>query len=164
MKSIKKIELLTKVQEQLRKGWTQGAFARKGDGTPTFAHDTEAVTWSLEGACMIVAQRDGSIERTRGLRRAIGFHINGYITSYNDDPDRTQEEVIEMIENLIKSMKIDYLEIGQHAVETVVSFVDEKNKEQARANADTQWVLEGLEKIASHAKAAHYWEIPKENE
>jgi len=161
MKSIKKIELLTKVQEQLRKGWTQGALARQADGTPTFTHDDKAVAWSLPGACMLVTHHDAHPARERGLRRAIGFHIGEFITAYNDNPERTQEEIISMIDDLIKSMKVNYLEIGEYALEMVVSFVDRKNREQAHENADTEWVLDGLDKIASHAKAAHYWEIPK---
>jgi len=162
VESVEVIERLRLVQEQLKVGWTQGAMARAKDGTPTFAHNDTAVAWSLEGACMAVARREGYPAKVRGIRRRIAWFIKRDITAYNDDPDRTQAGIIEMIDNLIKSMTLNHLEIGQYAVEMVIGFVDECNKKEAWENADTQWVCDGLDKIASHARAAHYWEIPNE--
>jgi len=55
----------------------------------------------------------------------------------------------------------DALSIAQHALDTVIFFVDKHKKDEAKRLADSRWVIESIDRIATHAQEAYFWEEPR---
>lgn len=87
-----------KAVDYIKKGWTQGAFARKADGSPTYSLDPEAVCWCAFGALNMAYPDHGYVGVFTELKTAIGGEQ--LVAYWNDDPNRTQQEVIAMFEKL----------------------------------------------------------------
>jgi hypothetical protein len=84
-----------KALDYIKKGWTQGEFARdsKGDSVPS--NSTAAVSWCTAGALGMaydVCKYMGALNK---LAAVIGTRK---LSVWNDDPNRTREEVIAAFE------------------------------------------------------------------
>lgn len=94
---MKASEILHAVGDLLEQpgAWTQGAFARDIDGHVVRSCDADAVCWCAFGAFGPVSPNGlNSLYEEAGtfLREAIGRRS---ITQWNDDPNQTQENVVE---------------------------------------------------------------------
>lgn len=83
-----------KASEYVRKGWTQGEYARNSDGKYVLWSDPTAVCWCLDGALMAAYPGVGYSLAINKLRDVAPFNI----IVWNDAPDRTKQEVIELLE------------------------------------------------------------------
>jgi hypothetical protein len=87
-----------KAIDYIRKGWTQGQYARDKNGISVYSDDFEkAVCWCAIGALMAAYSIDGFCTREyepalEKLRKLVGTCI----LFWNDNPQRTQAEVIEV--------------------------------------------------------------------
>jgi hypothetical protein len=114
--------VLVEARDLLRTGWTQRAPARDDAGVETSATDARSTCWCVLGAVYAVTMR---MERALGLDpfrlfpagrcdpwatarwRAISSlesHIDVSIVVFNDAPDRTQEQVIDLFDRTIADM------------------------------------------------------------
>jgi hypothetical protein len=82
--------------------WTQGAFARAADGASVVSTDPLAVCWCASGA---ISKVTGSIssEAVFVVREALRKHLPDFIARWNDDPARTQPEVVAMLREAAKA-------------------------------------------------------------
>jgi hypothetical protein len=88
-----------KAYELVEKGWTQGATARNKYGIETHHRSAEAVCWCAVGA--ICAAYMVSLEDYSGMVKAeekIGSLES--LADWNDDPARTQDEVVNLLKEL----------------------------------------------------------------
>jgi hypothetical protein len=94
-------ELLREAGALVALGWCQHAEARTQHGAAVDIAAGNAAEWSLLGALQTVTFRDSStsIEDLREALTAIAEVIDDpSLSDWNDDPDRTQEEVTDMLE------------------------------------------------------------------
>ncbi len=73
------------------RGWTQGAFARDGKGSPVDTRDEQALSFCATGA--IFATEDpavGSLQARTALRAAVTSDLE----TWNDAPDRILADVL----------------------------------------------------------------------
>ncbi len=102
------LEGLKRAKALIERGWTQHTRARDAAGDPTHADSADAVMFCVDGACVRVAFETGidgwaiadRLETALGKR---GF--NASIARWNDRPDRTKEEVLALMEEVIRGEK-----------------------------------------------------------
>lgn len=99
-------KLLTQARAVIERGWCQGCFARDAEGQPVAATDPLAETFCIRGATRVVSPNDDARERAHWhLENAIiDVTQRSYtsLASYNDDPGRTQAEVLAVFDAAIK--------------------------------------------------------------
>lgn len=89
-----------KAHELLEKpeSWTQGEFARNRSGERTNSNCPTACSWCMIGAMFKCYKGD---ELYTGLFKAISDHIGDVeIYKWNDDPNRTHAEVVDLLKKL----------------------------------------------------------------
>ncbi len=96
-------ENLEAARALISKGWTQGWYAKDGEGNEVSCHDDRAEGYCLRGACMAVVEPtidgvDGHAELIFALNGALG---DVYLTKFNDTGGRTQAEVLALIDRAI---------------------------------------------------------------
>jgi hypothetical protein len=69
--------------------WTQGYYARNAAGNPVTSTAPEAVCWCAAGA--IVA---GPLAWWQAATRLLSEVVGGSLADWNDEPGRTQDEVL----------------------------------------------------------------------
>lgn len=98
-------ELLREARGFIAKGWTQGAFARLGDGDVTIVIDPRAASWcalgavataNLVGVAARAATRDAA---SRYLRKAA---CGADVTHYNDSLCKTQADALAWFDRAIE--------------------------------------------------------------
>ena len=112
MKRKKKLtisEILKKARKLVEKGWTQGAYAKDGNGRILFFDDKKAVKFCPLGA---IGRVTGSLYNAEavGARYAVIDSIEGGmlgfdIASWNDDKKRTKRQVLAAFDRAIKAVK-----------------------------------------------------------
>lgn len=80
-----------KVIALLKQGWTQHVMARDSDGNETNPISNKAVCWCLLGAIYKVGGHTSE---------AIHYKVTN-IAAWNDNPNRTVEEVIDLVEKTL---------------------------------------------------------------
>lgn len=84
-------------------GWCQGSYTRDSHGTPSHFSRTSA-SWCIQGS-VIEACRLSDSNMTEEvldlLREAIGLEHWDLISKWNDEKDRTQEEVLQVFDAAI---------------------------------------------------------------
>lgn len=103
------LSILTKARALLAQGWTQHHNARDKKGNPVPAWAPQATCYCLEGAIICVAEGESHstlVFAERILRKQIdeeGFSpVYPSLATWNDDPERTQEEVLKLADRCIK--------------------------------------------------------------
>jgi hypothetical protein len=95
-----------KPSDYIRKGWTQGALAQDADGVYVYSTDPNACKWCLIGA---IDASFGTVDKwqpamdaaQKAIAELTGKNIgNISLSRWNDDCDRTQEEVIKLLEGI----------------------------------------------------------------
>lgn len=94
-----------KIKELLAdpKKWTKGAFARGAEREPVGSNSTAAECWCLAGALHFCYPYNNGVTALR-LAEAVSCQpedgINCVIAKWNDAPDRTHAEVLELVTRL----------------------------------------------------------------
>ncbi len=95
-------ENLEAVRALIAKGWTRDISARDKNGTPVHSRDARAVCWCLHAAVIAAVQ-----DRTEASQAFLALdHLTGGPLStvdYNDAVDRTQAEVLALIDRAIEA-------------------------------------------------------------
>ena len=86
-----------KPSDYVRKGWCQGTMARDAQGKYCPEYSSDAIPWCVYGAVYVTYSED-QLRRERILDMLQSFHIR--LSSWNDDPKRTQAEVIALLESI----------------------------------------------------------------
>jgi len=100
--------ILTRSRDLITRGWTRGAEARDSAGAEVDPWSADACHWSLLGALVAAADlaADPDAASLRRLRQALGALAEvieePLLATWNDDPCRTQAEVIETLDAAIR--------------------------------------------------------------
>lgn len=105
-------ELLADTRALIRKGWTQNAYARDKDDNITYIADQHACSWCLTGA-LHRASLDSStlgknfmlVHQRLEVRQLLEAHANGSLSSFNDSPKRTKEDVLALIDKVMDELR-----------------------------------------------------------
>jgi hypothetical protein len=74
--------------------WTQGHGAHKADGNITGARSPDATCWCLHGAVLAASGQPFADRAEAFVERALGMEHITDAYDWNDDPARTQPEVV----------------------------------------------------------------------
>lgn len=98
---------LRRVKDLLSKGWTQEAYARDAEHDPCEATAPEAVCFCILGACAKVGVETG---HNLGYYFRLEIERAGYVDvpTYNDDPERTKEDILGLCDKIIEKAKKMY--------------------------------------------------------
>jgi hypothetical protein len=80
--------------------WTQGSHARSASGDERGANDADACRWCIAGAFRKCYSDDFGLYTPEGLaaiKRVRGLVLENDLVSWNDDPNRTFEQVREAL-------------------------------------------------------------------
>jgi len=88
------IDILIGAKGFIERGWTQGELARDKQGNAVRPEDPNAVCWCVEGAIKAA----GCNEKWRQIKEVLKEHGSFPAYRWNDDSDRTKEEVLEMLD------------------------------------------------------------------
>jgi hypothetical protein len=104
------VELLHRAGELVRSGWSQHADARSADGVEVQPWRDTATAWSLLGALVAALEersdhgRDIPLEHLAAALNELATLIDDdSLTTWNDEPSRTQDDVIDTLEAAINS-------------------------------------------------------------
>src|SRR5437764_5359573 len=99
------VELLQRAGDLVRSGWSQHADARTVEGVEVQPWQDAAVSWSLVGALVAVLEEEADHGRdlplddlAAALNELAGLIDADSLTNWNDEPSRTQAEVIATLE------------------------------------------------------------------
>jgi hypothetical protein len=99
------VELLQRARDLVRKGWSQRADARSAEGVEVRPWHETAVAWSLLGALVAALEeraddgRDLPLDDLAAALNELARRIDDdSLTNWNDEPARTQDDVINMLE------------------------------------------------------------------
>lgn len=92
------VDSLRKARELVAKGWTKRAFARKRNGKICVLDSKDACSFCASGAMRRIMGGESYIEGWKMLERAIDPYS---IIAWNDDPKRTQAEVVAAFDRAI---------------------------------------------------------------
>lgn len=92
--------------QYLEKGWTQGTFARDKDGNPVNEYNSSALCWCASGAISAAFPMSYEIDLAVKLTKEIEKITKTKIVLWNDDEDRTHEEVIYIVREAEKILNI----------------------------------------------------------
>lgn len=114
-------QVIEKALELIRNGWIQGDMARDENGHGVISTSPFAKCFCLEGAmvrahhdlCMVkpqswekwgeaVARRAASVDLVERKLVEYGYHSDGCLHMWNDQPERTQQDVIDFLERVLK--------------------------------------------------------------
>lgn len=100
--------ILTFARKRVAKGWTQGVLARDETGKEVRPSSPKAVCWCMSGALNAVKPYSKGEPATRNavsnILNSITRPANGYV-SWNDAPQRTQEEVLHIFDRAIDMLR-----------------------------------------------------------
>ena len=102
------LETLKKARKLLEIGWCQEAEAEDDEGMSVPAGDPSAVRWCLTGALGCASTGSENYQRAIAeVNRVIGpdevIGPVGNVVVWNDTPDRTDEEVLRLLDSIIES-------------------------------------------------------------
>lgn len=100
-------QILQEARNLIAAGWTKGTFARNADGQAVPNDSKSAQCFCTIGAIRRVADHGSEplgpyLEAVVAVRQAAGTRN---IPSWNDNSNRTKEEVLEAFDKAIKSVK-----------------------------------------------------------
>ena len=101
-------EVLRKARGYIERGWTRGIFARGPDGAGVSPVDASATCWCSIGAIVAASNYDMTVCASASdvLR---GVIQGGNIARWNDDPERTQADVIAVFDKGIAAAEREAL-------------------------------------------------------
>ena len=110
---VQTLTILTDARKLLSRtgAWTQGAYARDAAGVGLRASEPTACSWCIQGAMFKVRNLTGNLATPEILRaqEALLRHTNESDTAglwcWNDQPGRTQEEVLDLFDKALLSVE-----------------------------------------------------------
>lgn len=112
MSKSKELKILKHTRELISKGWTQNTYARDKDGepTPSSRNEDKAVCWCLFGALIkadlkMMNEDDYSPHFFIKYLEEFESKLGEDIPRWNDDPQRTQQDVLNLLDNLISELE-----------------------------------------------------------
>jgi hypothetical protein len=122
-------DLLIHARSRIKSGWCQNQLAKDADGNVISLNSKTSVFWCIEGAVRAVDNNGWCAERALGeITAAIiatGFELPpkkiSIINAWNDDKSRSKENVIELLDNILKTRRVT---IEDNESGTVVFFED----------------------------------------
>ena len=110
-------EVYNEAVNLIEKGWTQNAFARNSLGRMVSPCEDEAKSWCLTGALVAAVNnlREGSTYTATNARKVLELTNNLGLANndevqWNDDPDRTKEQVVRLLQ---KAATLSYISEGK---------------------------------------------------
>ena len=111
-----RLEALTKIRGYLVQGWCQKVPAENAEGFDCGALDKAACRWCLTGAMDRVLLGDMDVNarlyeeiveliRTELFGGSYSMLVGGYMYRWNDNPSRTQEQVVGLLDRVIQKVK-----------------------------------------------------------
>lgn len=100
----------------LKQGWTQGGMARDADGALVPYWDPNAENYCSVGAIAKAALPSfpgKAVLRGSDLARYLSFDSLEALSSWNDKPNRTQEEVLELFEKAKERAELELPKAGR---------------------------------------------------
>jgi hypothetical protein len=100
------IEALRAVRARIASGWSQDANARNSVGTEVSLTSEEATAWTL-CAAFALAGKDGiPMNHLHHALRAIAYVTDmDSIQDWNNDPERTQQQVLDALDAAIERVE-----------------------------------------------------------
>lgn len=99
------VELLRRASDLIRRGWTQHAESRGAGGAAVDPWQPTATRWSLLGALVAVLEEqtdrgaDLPLQQLADALDALALFVDSdSLAEWNDDPRRTQDDVIGVLE------------------------------------------------------------------
>ena len=104
------IEHLTKARELVSKGWCKGVYAQDANGRQVPYGGDAGVRFCMSGALHVVMLGNPNVQLVRTVK-AIMAVIGWPIAPWNDQPERTHEEVLKAFDDTIaaEQKKLDYV-------------------------------------------------------
>ncbi|WP_420825587.1 DUF6197 family protein [Terrihabitans soli] len=94
--------ILIRARDRVKAGWSQQAFARDGEDRPTSEWSPTAVRWDAMGSVWAVG---GTLAEINFLRSFLPLGSGGLLT-WNDDPERSPEQVIQLFDDAISVLTV----------------------------------------------------------
>ncbi|APH74156.1 DUF6197 family protein [Aquibium oceanicum] len=96
-------EILTKARELVAAGWNKGHYGESANGITVGPLHEDAVCFCTMGALFRAA---GTFDEdiVHPAVQALGFEYSGQVLLWNDEKDRTQDEVLARFDNAIKEL------------------------------------------------------------
>jgi hypothetical protein len=95
------VELLRRASDLIRRGWTQHAESRDAAGGPVDPWLSSATSWSLLGALVAALEEETDVgddlplEQLADALDALALFVDSdSLADWNDDPRRTQDDVL----------------------------------------------------------------------
>ena len=104
LKHVRNVYKLLKKQER----WTRGTFARNNQGAPVDEYSRDACSWCMTGAIRksLAWLATGPISiKVRKMYPGRSDPQLGEIAAFNDHGDTTHEDVLKVIESVIKDLR-----------------------------------------------------------
>jgi hypothetical protein len=102
--------LLSEARFLIERGWTQGADARSRNGTPVKPWASKAAAWSLLGALVACVEKRAEVSEADAVGSLAsacvalaGILEVDSLDAWNDDPRRTQAEVVGALQRAAES-------------------------------------------------------------
>ena len=131
MDNQERLEVFRRIKDSLAQGWCQGDMAKNEHGFPVAIRSTDACQWCLLGAIKKAVLPDGPVNATKafGTEYQDQVHeccdiIRGVthkpidITMWNDYYLRTQDEVIEVVDEVIRQLENGFTPVRVKAYTT----------------------------------------------
>lgn len=107
MSKRQEVKVLDRAAELLAKGWCRGTYARDSKGNECMTTSPKAVTFCMVGALMRAA-KDLKIKKDWNisckLESEISALLDQHVPHFNDNNERTQEEVVDFLLNVRYSL------------------------------------------------------------
>ena len=101
-------EMYNKAADIIEKGWTRKVAARNELGYSVHPTAGDATSWCLSGALTVVSRIAEGFDLYEsnfiGLIRNLG--LSEHATKWNDDPNRTQKDVVELLRETAKRTEV----------------------------------------------------------
>ena len=99
-------EALRAVRAKIASGWSQNVNARDRFGNEVFLTSEEATAWTLCTAFALAGKNGIPMNRLHGALRAIAeVTAMDSIEEWNDDPARTQQQVLDALDDAIERVE-----------------------------------------------------------
>lgn len=103
MASVTAEDILRRVRRHVEQGWCQDSWALDADANRVYPDDPVAVAWCLLGAWAAVESQIGGsrADVSQYIYAALPPHAKNSMTVYNDEPGRTQAEIVALLDRAI---------------------------------------------------------------
>ena len=102
--------IYNKAADLVEKGWIQGEMAKDKNGNSCSSHSENATHWCLAGALNLACF--GSISSSSYDSLVFFLSLDDPMTTWNDDLNRTQEDVVELLRDAAKRADEQHLRSG----------------------------------------------------